>query len=67
MWFKIMVSIIGTPEIVSGFWSFQAGKITWYKILVPIIGFVVILLIFLLMQWIIQVAFKLFKRTRAAK
>ena len=48
--------------MVSGFWSLEAGTITWYKILAPIIVFAIALLIFLVMQCVIQVAFKLFKR-----
>ena len=48
--------------MVSGFWSLEAGKITWYNILAPIIVFAIALLIFLVMQCVIQVAFKLFKR-----
>ena len=48
--------------MVSGFWSLEAGKITWYNILAPIIVFAIALLIFLLMQCVMQVAFKLFKR-----
>ena len=67
MLFKILVSIIGTPVMVSGFWSFQAGQITWYKILVPIIVFAIALLIFIVVQFLLQITFKFFKRGKGPK
>jgi hypothetical protein len=53
--------------MVSGFWSFQAGQITWYKILVPIIVFAIALLIFIVVQFLLQITFKFFKRGKGPK
>lgn len=61
------VSIIGTPVMVSGFWSFQVEKITWYKTFVPIIVFAIALIIFFIVQFVFQVAFKLFEKMKGAK
>ena len=67
MWFKILVPINGTPEMFLSFWSLEAGKITWYKIVAPVTVFAIVLLIFLVIQFVLQVAFKFFKKARRAK
>jgi hypothetical protein len=63
----MLVPINGSPVIASGFWSLEAGKITWFKILIPIIVFAVALLIFFVVQFLLQVAFKFFKRAEGPK
>ncbi|GEM_PF-1010120 len=64
MWFEILMPTMGIPWQFSGFWALDAGQLTWYKILTPIIGFSVALFFFLAIQFALHVAFKFFKRMK---
>lgn len=67
MWFKMLTHIIGPLAKVSDYFAIDRVKITWQKILVPIIVFAAALLIFFVLQLVLQVAFKLFKKMRGSK
>lgn len=67
MWSEILVPTIGFQEKISGFWALEGGKITWQKILVPILVFAIAVFIFIAIQFVAHLVYKLFKRMRGAK
>jgi len=67
MWFKILVPIIGTSGKVSDYFAIDRVQITWHRILTPIIVFAIVLLIFIVIQFVLHVIFKLFKKMRGVK
>ncbi|MGB4549858.1 MAG: hypothetical protein WBI10_13155 [Syntrophales bacterium] len=67
MWFEMLTRIIGPLAKVSDYFAIDRVKITWQKILIPILVFAVAVLIFLALQLVLQVAFKLFRKMRGPK
>jgi hypothetical protein len=67
MWFKMLTHMMGPLAKVSDYFAIDRMKITWQKILIPIIVFAVALLIFFVLQLVLQVAYKLFKKMRGTK
>jgi|MudIll2142460700_1097286.scaffolds.fasta_scaffold50600_2 hypothetical protein len=67
MWHKILVPIIGIPGKVSDYFAIDRVQITWHKILTPIIVFAIAVLIFIVIQIVLHIIFKLFKKMKGAK
>ncbi len=67
MWSEILIPIIGFQDRVSGFWALEGGKITWQKILIPILVFAIAVFIFIVIQLVVHIVYKLFKRMKGAK
>jgi hypothetical protein len=67
MWSEILIPIIGFQDKISGFWALEGGKITWQKILVPILVFAIAVFIVIVIQFVAHIVYNFFKRLRGPK